>query len=74
VDSYKDLKVWEKGMEIVLEVYRATKGMPKEELYGLASQMRRAAITIPSNIAEGFGRGHTREYLQFLPRSPWLLR
>jgi len=64
--SYKELKVWQKGMELAIEVYIVTKKFPKEELYGLTSQIRRAAFAIPANIAEGYARGHLAEYLQFL--------
>ncbi|OHB77451.1 MAG: four helix bundle protein [Planctomycetes bacterium RBG_16_55_9] len=66
VKDYKELKVWQKGIEIVDKVYRLTAKFPKEELYGLTLQMRKAAVSIPSNIAEGFMRGHTKEYIQFL--------
>ena len=66
IKSFKELKVWQMGMEIVKDVYQLTKKFPKEELYGLASQMRRSAISVPSNIAEGFKRYHAREYRQFL--------
>lgn len=66
VKDYKDLKVWQKGIEIVDKVYALTAKFPKEELYGLTLQMRKASISIPSNIAEGFMRGHTNEYRQFL--------
>ena len=63
---YKDLKAWRKSVELVLEVYRATQRFPKCELYGLTSQMRRAAVSIPSNIAEGKGRSTDREFALFL--------
>lgn len=66
IQDYKDLKVWQKGIGIVDKVYSITASFPKDELYALTSQMRRAAISIPSNIAEGFARKHTREYRQFL--------
>lgn len=66
VKDYKDLKVWQKGMEIADKVYTITTRFPKSELYGLASQMRRASVSIPSNIAEGFVRQHSGEYRQFL--------
>jgi len=66
VKDYKDLQVWQKGIEIVDKVYEVTKNFPTEELYGLASQMRRASVSIPSNIAEGFVRQYTKEYVQFL--------
>ncbi|GAB4440096.1 MAG: four helix bundle protein [Anaerolineae bacterium] len=64
--SYQDLKVWQKAVETVTEIYRMTKGFPKEEMYGLVSQMRRSAVSVPSNIAEGWGRGNTKEYIRFL--------
>lgn len=54
--SYRDLKVWQQEMALVLNVYKQTQAFPKEELYGLVSQMRRAAVSIPSNVAEGKGR------------------
>ena len=64
--SYKELTVWQKSIELVVEVYRITDSFPKSELYGLVSQMRRAAVSIPSNIAEGYSRGHRPEYIQFI--------
>jgi four helix bundle protein len=64
--GYKDLLVWKKGIELVKEVYKLTKPYPHEEKFGLVSQMRRAADTIPSNIAEGQARHTTREFIQFL--------
>ena len=66
IKEYKDLKIWQKGIEIVSDIYILTKKFPKEELYGLTSQIRRSAISIPSNIAEGFRRYHNKEYRQFL--------
>lgn len=66
VKSYKELNVWKKGIEIVEHVYEITENFPQKELYVLTSQMQRSAISIPSNIAEGFVRGHTAEYRQFL--------
>ena len=64
--NFRDLEVWKLGKEVVLDVYRVTAEFPREELYGLASQMRRAAVSIPSNVAEGFNRKHNREYRQSL--------
>ena len=66
VKDYKDLKVWQKGIEIVDKVYSLTAKFPQEELYGLTLQMRKASVSVPSNISEGFVRGHTNEYRQFL--------
>jgi len=64
--SYKDLQIWKNGINLVGEIYNLTRGMPKEEMFGLVSQMRRAAVSVPSNIAEGFARQSFREYIQFL--------
>ena len=66
VRSYRELKVWQKGIELVEMVYRLTQSFPRSETFGCASQMQRAAISIPSNIAEGQGRQHTGEFRQFL--------
>lgn len=66
IKNFKQLRVWHKAIEIVKEVYEISRAFPKEELYGLTSQMRRSAISIPSNIAEGFKRFHNKEYKQFL--------
>ena len=66
IKSYKDLIVWQKSFDLSLLVYRITKTFPKEEIYGLTSQMRRCAISIPSNIAEGYCRQRKLEYIQFL--------
>ena len=64
--THKDLDVWKKSIEFVSEIYQVTSSFPKEELYGLTSQIRRAAISIPSNIAEGAARNHKKEFTQFL--------
>jgi four helix bundle protein len=66
VESYRDLKVWQVGMEIAEQCYRLTCAFPKEEIFGMTSQIRRAASAIPANIAEGYGRHRAGEYLQFL--------
>ncbi len=66
IRSYKELKVWQKAIKLVVEVYKLTEEFPVAEKYGLCSQMRRAAVAIPSNIAEGYKRKHLPEYLQFL--------
>ena len=64
--SHKDLDVWKKSMELVVEIYRMTHQFPSEEQYGLSSQLRRSAISIPSNIAEGAARSSDKEFKQFL--------
>jgi four helix bundle protein len=66
IQSYKDLKVWQKSMEIARACYEITKMFPKEEVYGMTSQIRRSAVSIPANIAEGYGRDGHGEYVQFL--------
>jgi four helix bundle protein len=66
IKNFRDLDVWRLAMEIVVDIYECTKTFPKEEIYGLVSQMRRAAVSIASNIAEGFNRYHNKEYRQFL--------
>ncbi len=65
IKSYKELDVWKKGIEIVDFAYKVTNKFPREEQYGLAAHMQRTAVSIPSNIAEGFSRQHTKEYQQF---------
>ena len=62
--SYKELLIWQRGIELVRELYILTDSFPKTEVYGLTSQMRRATISIPSNIAEGYTRGHSRQHHQ----------
>jgi four helix bundle protein len=64
--SHKDLDVWKRSIEFVTLIYKITKNFPKEEIYGLTNQIRRAAVSIPSNIAEGAARNHSKEFLQFL--------
>lgn len=64
--SFRDLAVWHRGIELSVAIYELTRGFPKEELYGLRSQLQRAAVSVPSNIAEGSGRRSTGELLQFL--------
>ena len=64
--NYKELKVWQKSYQLCLDIYKITKIFPKEEIYTLTSQIRRAAISVPSNIAEGYGRKSTPEYIRFL--------
>jgi len=66
VQSYRDLVVWNKAMQLVTEIYRVSQNFPKEELFGLMSQIRRAAVSVPSNIAEGHGKLSRKEYQHFL--------
>lgn len=66
IKTYRDLLVWQKSMALVTEVYKLSKLFPDEETYGLTSQMRRCAVSIPSNIAEGYGRNSTSDYVRFL--------
>lgn len=66
MQSYKELKVWQKSIELTQEIYKLTSQFPKTELFGLIPQMRRSAVTIPSNIAEGYLRKNQKEYRQFL--------
>ncbi|MGL6074472.1 MAG: four helix bundle protein [Fimbriiglobus sp.] len=66
LQSYRDLSVWQKAMDLVEMSYNITKRFPKEELFGLTNQLRRAAVSIPANIAEGYGRSHRPDYLRFL--------
>lgn len=66
VRNYKDLLVWQKSIDLVTLIYSATNNFPAEEMYGLKSQLRRAAVSVPSNIAEGQGRASTGEFRQFL--------
>ena len=66
VRSYRELVVWQKAVALVTDVYSITKGFPRDEIYGLTSQLRRSAVSIPSNIAEGQGRATKGEFIQFL--------
>lgn len=66
IQSYQDLEVWRGAMTVAEQVYRLTRGFPREEQYGLTSQVRRAAVSVPANIAEGWARASTPEFLQFL--------
>lgn len=66
INDFRDLRVWQSGMDMVVQVYRFTESFPSHEIYGLTSQMRRAAVSIPSNIAEGHTREHINEYLHFI--------
>lgn len=64
--DYKELQVWQKAMDLVVEIYKISKLLPKEETYGISDQIRRAAVSIPSNIAEGQSRNSAKEFIQFL--------
>jgi four helix bundle protein len=66
IESYQDLLVWQKSIDLVAEIYRIAGKLPLNEQYGLTSQLRRAAVSIPANIAEGFGRWHANEFTRFL--------
>ncbi|MBQ3348803.1 MAG: four helix bundle protein [Thermoguttaceae bacterium] len=66
MESYRDLIVWQRSMDLVVEIYRLIQLLPREELYGLSDQMRRAATSIASNISEGYGRNTTGDYIHFL--------
>lgn len=66
INSYRDLEVWKRAMELASRCYQVTKTFPKDELFGLTSQIRRAAASVPANIAEGRGRCNTREFVRFL--------
>jgi four helix bundle protein len=66
MDNYKQLIVWQRSMDLAADIYRWTSSLPKQELYGLTSQLQRSAVSIPANIAEGHGRSTTKEYFRFL--------
>ena len=66
INDFKDLKIWQKGITIAEKCYFLTRTFPKDELYGIVQQIRRSAISIPANIAEGYGRRYTKEYIRFL--------
>ncbi|MEM1308251.1 MAG: four helix bundle protein [Cyanobacteria bacterium P01_H01_bin.153] len=66
IQSYRDLEVWQKGMALAEVCYRVTKTFPQAEVYGMVSQIRRAAVSIPDNIAEGYGREYRNDYVRFL--------
>lgn len=66
VQDFRELRIWQNGMQIVKQTYLITKNFPKAEIFGLVSQIRRAAVSVPSNISEGFARNHDNEYRQFL--------
>jgi four helix bundle protein len=64
--SYRDLKVWQRSIELSVSIYRLTSGFPREEVYGLTSQLRRCSVSVASNLAEGYGRASKGEYRQFV--------
>ena len=66
INSYRDLLIWQKSMTLVTEIYKITSSFPKEEIYGITSQIRRSSVSVPSNIAEGYGRNSTGDYKRFL--------
>jgi four helix bundle protein len=66
IQSYRDLKVWERAMELAEQSYALTRQFPKEEMFGMTAQIRRAGASVPANIAEGYGRDSRKEYVQFL--------
>lgn len=66
IESYKDLQVWQRAMDLAEMAYRVTKSFPKDELFGMTSQIRRAAVSIPANIAEGWGRNNPGDFSRFL--------
>ncbi|MFN8710381.1 MAG: four helix bundle protein [Planctomyces sp.] len=66
INSYRDLEVWQKGMDLVVACYEAAKSFPADERFGLTTQLQRAAVSVPANIAEGHGRDHTKEFLNHL--------
>jgi len=74
IQSYRDLKVWQLAMDLAENAYRLSQAMPATELYGLTSQIRRSAASIPANIAEGYGRESTGSYIQFLKTARGSLR
>ena len=66
MNNYKDLKLWEKSVDLAVKIYEATASFPKEEIYGLTSQIKRSAVSVPSNIAEGAGRNTKKDFNNFL--------
>ena len=66
MQTHKDLDVWKEGIDLVVKIYKATRDFPKEETYGITSQLRRASVSIPSNIAEGYAKKHIGELIQYL--------
>ncbi len=70
IRGFRDLRVWQQGIQLVEEIYRASEHFPPREMYGLTNQLRRAAVSVPSNIAEGHTREHTKEYLNHIIYGP----
>lgn len=66
MNQYKKLRVWQDSVALAVDVYKSTRQFPKEDLYGITSQIRKSGISIPSNVAEGAGRNHEKEFIQFL--------
>ena len=66
IKSFRDLLIWQKSMNLVTDIYQVTRNFPQAEMFGLTSQLRRASISIPSNIAEGYGRNTSKDYLRYL--------
>lgn len=66
VESFQDLIVWQKGIQLVSDIYTLTENFPKDEMFGLSGQLKRAAVSVPANIAEGWGNGTTKNYIRFL--------
>ena len=66
IRTYRDLVVWQKSMALITEIYEITRTFPKDETYGIVAQMRRCAVSVPSNIAEGYGRNSSSDYIRFL--------
>jgi four helix bundle protein len=66
IKSYKDLEIWKKGVRFSIDIYQITKTFPSEEQFGLTNQLRRAAASVPANVAEGYGRESAKNYIQFL--------
>ncbi len=74
IRSYRDLRVWTEAMELAADAYRVTRSFPREEVFGMTSQIRRAAASIPANIAEGYGRESAGNYVQFLKNAQGSLK
>ena len=66
ITDYRDLDVWNESMNLAADIYRVTQAFPREEMFGMTSQMRRASVSVPANIAEGYGRQQTKPFIQFL--------